>query len=462
MNWMHKAGWRALMGVVGLVVATNASAQLLTVDQAVQIALENNLSVIGADAGVDDARGSQYAAMAGVLPSVFVSASRSGSWTDKSIGQQAFGTFQSSFEQDSRSYQTSPDVSATWSIFNLSNIYGVRSARTGLSGALDTRQATRNDVAFTTRQQFYEVVKAIKTAFVNSEAARLARDEERRVAALFEVGSVSKSDLLQAQVRTAQSQLDSLVSHNDIAIQRITLATQLGIAETELAEVDTSLGVQVEQFDESTIVREAAAARPDLVAAEKEVSAARASLSSANFGRLPYVTVSGGATYVPKSETRQLIAREGDGSGGIIVNDPPRDQNSKFESDVSYRAAVALNWNVFDGLATDSRIASSRARLLRAESGRDQLRNDLAGEVKQAILRYNEAVEGLAVAIRSFESAEESLKLIQQKYNVGSATILELINAQVSLQRAANTMVAARAQIKVAEAAIHRVRGKAE
>jgi outer membrane protein TolC len=66
------------------------------------------------------------------------------------------------------------------------------------------------------------------------------------------------------------------------------------------------------------------------------------------------------------------------------------------------------------------------------------------------------------VARRSFESSEESLKLIQQKYNVGSATILELITAQVSLQRAANTYVAALAQIKVAEAAIKRVRGRNE
>ena len=129
---------------------------------------------------------------------------------------------------------------------------------------------------------------------------------------------------------------------------------------------------------------------------------------------------------------------------------------------MQYSGAVSVNWNIFDGLATDSRIASSRARVMRAESNRNQLQRDIASGVKEALLRYREAVEGLAVTVRAFESAEESLKLIQQKYNVGSATILELVTAQVSLQRAANTVVAARAQIKVAEAAIHRVRGNAE
>jgi outer membrane protein TolC len=353
-------------------------------------------------------------------------------------------------------------VSGRWSILDLSAYYGVKSARVGLDAAMNTRQATRNDVAFTTRQTFYEVVKAIKTAFVNAEAAKLARNEERRVGALFEVGSVSKSDLLQAQVRTAQSELDSLISHNAITIQRIALATQLGVTEPELGVVDTSLAVTVEQFDEAVILREAVAARPDLVAAEKEVSAAKAGLRSANLRRMPSVAVSGDVTWSPTTEQNQKITKELDPGGTPVVNDPPREQNSRFESDVNYRAAVSLNWSIFDGLATDAQIASSRARLMRAESTRDQLSRDISSDVKAALLRYREALEGLAVAIRAFESAEESLKLIQQKYNVGSATILELVTAQVSLQRAANTAVAARAQIKVAEAAIHRVRGRAE
>jgi outer membrane protein TolC len=54
------------------------------------------------------------------------------------------------------------------------------------------------------------------------------------------------------------------------------------------------------------------------------------------------------------------------------------------------------------------------------------------------------------------------VKLTQQKYNVGSATILDLIDAQVQLQRARSQGVAALATIRVAEATLDRARGRAE
>ena len=66
--------------------------------------------------------------------------------------------------------------------------------------------AARNDVALSVRRQFYEVVKAVKLAEVAEGSLQLSRDDERRVKAMFEVGSVSKSDLLKAQVRSAQSE----------------------------------------------------------------------------------------------------------------------------------------------------------------------------------------------------------------------------------------------------------------
>jgi outer membrane protein TolC len=60
------------------------------------------------------------------------------------------------------------------------------------------------------------------------------------------------------------------------------------------------------------------------------------------------------------------------------------------------------------------------------------------------------------------ESARENLNLVQQKYNVGSATILDLIDSQVSLLRAASELVSALADIRIAEAAVDRVRGIGE
>jgi outer membrane protein TolC len=443
--------------------AAPAAAQPLTADRAVQIALERNSQAIAAEAGVLDARSGLYGAYSALLPRVEASWSRSGSWVTDQVGNQAFGGFvtppRTTYEAES--YSTTPDVSGSWAPLNLSALSALSSARGGVRAAALRRSATRNDVALVVRRQFYVVVQAIQQSRVNSEALRLARDDERRVNALFEVGSVSKSDLLQARVRTAQSELDSLTARQSVSVQRMRLAEAIGVPEAELGDVDTILTVTERAYDEEALLAEAGRARPDLQAAEASLRAARAGLRAAHFARLPYVGVSGSAQFNPSASSR-IETPETDDVTGVEIPGTRVVTSTRRETDRQLSAAVAVSWNVFDGLATESRIASARAQVVRAQDARDALRRNLRAEVREALLAYREAIERDRVARRALEAAEENLKLTQQKYNVGSATILELIDAQVQLQRSRSQEVAALAAIRVAEAAIDRVRGRGE
>ena len=117
---------------------------------------------------------------------------------------------------------------------------------------------------------------------------------------------------------------------------------------------------------------------------------------------------------------------------------------------------------LFDGFVTDARIAAARSTLLRARQTRAALLRNLEGEVHLALLGYQESIEREALSRQALESAAENLNLVQQKYNVGSATILDLIDSQVQLQRAQSDLVSALADIRIAEAAVDRVRGKGE
>lgn len=440
-----------LVAVV-LVPALAQGADLLTAEGAVQIALSKNPQVVNSTASVLDAKSSVYSSVAGVAPRVSASLSRSGSWTRNNSGSEAFGSLVTPpSSQDFDAYSTTPGLSASWSVLDLSALKGLSAARQGFKAAKLSQTATRNDVALAVRRQFYVVVQAAHLARVNSEALKLSRDNERRVRALFEVGSVSKSDVLKAQVQTAQSQLDSLSSAHQITTQRIALASALGLEERAMAEVDTALTVTPTDFDEAAILAQAMKNRPDLLAASANLKAARSSRWAARLSRLPYVTTSGTATFNSKSTSKRTE-----------LNPPPPNATSTATSktDRGYRATIALNWDLFDGLATDAQNASAQARLVRAQETHDALQRNLAAEVQQALLSYREAVETVAVAQSAVESAAENLKLTQQKYNVGSATILDLIDAQVQLQRAENQDVSARAGVRIAEAGIRRVSGR--
>jgi len=52
------------------------------------------------------------------------------------------------------------------------------------------------------------------------------------------------------------------------------------------------------------------------------------------------------------------------------------------------------------------------------------------------------------------------LKLSQEKYNVGSATVLDLIDAQVALTRARSDYISALADAQVAQMQLRRARGE--
>jgi len=430
---------------------TPAAAAPLTADDAVKIALQHSTQMIQANASVLDARGGMWSAYSGILPRVSGSIGRNGSFTKLSSGSQAFGGFvtQPSSTYDAEAFSGSTEVSGSWSILDLSSWTSWSSARQGARAANFDRSAARADVILATKRQFYEVVKSMHLARVSSQALRLARDDERRVNALFEVGSVSKSDLLKARVRTSQSELDSLVANHTVTVQRINLATQIGIPEAELAEVDSTLNPAAGTVDAANVLAEARASRPDLKAAEASLKAAELSLRSARFSRLPYVTM--GGSWTPNSKRSSKF-----------YSDAAHDSGSTFSSSETEDAVsgnIAVNLNIFDGLATEGRVSSARASVLRARATRDALFRNLDSEVRQVLLLYQEAIEREALGRRTVESAGENLNLVQQKYNVGSATILDLIDSQVQYQRAQSDLVSALAAIRVAEASLDRVRG---
>ena len=456
---MPRGMFRGLWCAAAMVTCvTTAHAQLLTADRAVEIALQNSSQLIGAKASVLDAKSGVYSGYSGVLPHLNASVTRFNTRTDNQVGPRNLGggltqTLSSDFE----AHGTTPTVSGQWNVLNLSSITGLMSARQSLKTANLLHSSVRQDVVLATRRQFYEVVRAVQLAGVSGEALKLARDDARRVNALFQVGSVSKSDLLRAQTRSAQAELDSIVASHAVVTQRISLAELIGLAEAQMGEVDTVLTVEPRTYDEPALLVEAAKNRPDLQAAETEIKAAKSEKSSARFSRFPFLSVGGSVDL--NTSVHQTSTIDPPGIPGLIS---PGVQGGGSTTDRVASGQIALNWEFFDGTQADARSAAANARFLRAQDNLTVLKRNLESEVRQAVLTYNEVTEGLRVAESALASATEQAKLVQQKYNVGSATILDLIDAQVQLVRAKSDRVSALAAIRVAEANIERVRGAAQ
>jgi outer membrane protein TolC len=102
---------------------------------------------------------------------------------------------------------------------------------------------------------------------------------------------------------------------------------------------------------------------------------------------------------------------------------------------------MSINFPLYSGNSLST--AQQRAELSKRKSENDYLTflNDLRVQVeliRKSIMNYSEIIP---INRDVVASAEEDLKLVQERYSIGSATILEVLDAQVSLIRSNSTLI---------------------
>ncbi|HEY3157090.1 MAG TPA: TolC family protein [Candidatus Eisenbacteria bacterium] len=407
----------------------------------VAAALEGNVDARAAHARTVQARGSALRAWSGILPSV----------TGQLIYNHIVPDKQSSLTViDSISFLTKRRQLQTAEAGVQSNLFSVpawsEKRRQSLlrRGAEESEAEARNGVVYAVKQQYFALVKAERLAEVARESERLARDEETRAEALFEVGTVARGDVLKARARRATTQLDRIRAENQIEIQRSKLKQIIGLKPGTALEIDPTLGEGVALPDSGESIRTALSSRPELSRASAVERAARSGLFGARAERLPKVV---GDLAVDRSKISDRVEVSGFG-------------DLDFERYATeWQGTVRLTLPFFDGFALEGGTKSAKGALLEAEAQRRQREVDVAVEVQQAWLSMREAVQRIDVAKEGVASAEEDYSFSKGRYDLGAGTFLDLLNAQVNLAQAKQSYVEALADAHVAEAALEQAVG---
>ncbi len=429
-RWTARAGRaRAALGaaVLALSLVSPVLAQeeapvrgVVTVDEAVRRALANNYDLLTTRENILSAEGRRNQAKQQYLPGI----SANGSYRKNFDGTFAFA--------DPNRFST--NYALRQNLIDLQALRSIRATGHGLEATrLDYTQA-RADLVLATREQFYALYRAQLLAAVADSALVVSQQDLRRVQSLFELGMVAKGDVLKGQVRLSQSQLDVISNRNLIVIERGRLARIMGQTPNDDLVAGGDVSTTPAVIDSAGVFEEAVRNRSDLKAAEANRRAAAASLGAAKAGYYPRL------------------------SGALSYNQSGEDPFQGFRS---RSGSLSLNFPLFESLwGTKGDIQQRRASRNQAEYALEQARLTIAVEVRQTISNARQANEGLLVAQDQVISAEEDLKLSQEKYNVGAGTILELIDAQVALQRARSNFVQGLTQVRTAEASLERVRGR--
>jgi outer membrane protein TolC len=415
--------------------------------RAVAAALEGSVDSRAAHARTVQARGSALSAWSGILPSL----------TGNLIYNHTIPDPRNSFyvvQVDSvntasflvkRQQQEIASAGVTTNLFSIPAWSEKRRQDLLSRGARESEAEARNGVVYAVKQQYFTLVKAERLAQVARESERLARDEERRAEALFEVGTVARGDVLKARARRAQTQLDRIRAVNQVEIQRSRLKQVIGLKPDTPLAIESTLDENVTLPDSLSAVNTALRSRPELSQAVATERAARAGLFGARAKRLPEVT---GSLSVDRAKNTTHVQEVGDG-----------------QFDDSYYATewfgqVRLSLPLFNGFATEGASKSAHGALIEAEAQRRQRELDVAVEVQQSWLSVREAVERIDVAKEGLASAEEDYNFSKGRYELGAGTFLDLLNSEVTLAQARQSYVEALADAHVAEAALERAVGE--
>jgi len=424
-------------------VASSAGAPVLpeeplTVSKCVDIALERNFSVADARENVNASVGVQIAAIGGFAPRVQANAGfgrRIQGPTEVYYPEYNITVLSDPLTSDSYYYS----IQATQNLINVPTWMQFSSASHSLRASRHSFDLTKQTVVYQVKLQFYEFLKSMKLAEVSKTALQLSRDQLERAKALFEVGSVARSDVLKAEVSVSQSQLALIAADNRVKLESSRLAKLLGLPVDSPMKIVEDLGQETPQVQIEDSARKALGRRPDLLVVRENLKSAKASVLSSQAARLPSAYTS--FAY------------------GWSDNVFPKTEEAR-KRNYSWDIRLGISLPLFDGLATTANVKQAKARAAIADIQVRDSELQAALEVKEATLGLEQATQTIEASKTGLASAEEDYRLSRERYDVGSGTMLELLNAEVSLSQARSSYVEAMASLREAEALFEKATGQ--
>lgn len=402
-----------------LPLVTFAQTQEITLQEAIDIALENNYQLKQADNDLFLAEKNITNEYADYLPSV------SGSFSGTQQTGPQFVQETVSF-QDITNKSASGNLRASVIVFDgFNNINSLRqSQQTKISREESLRRA-RENVIFNTASRYLQVLLDRQLLEIARENLVTSQRQLEQIQAQVEVGSLPTVDLYNQEAQVANDELSVTQRQNSLNINKLFLVRQLQIdpqGDYEFVvpdlpeEQDTAM---LSMFDLNELVNQALMNRSDLKSEIADINALEYQLKITK-GNL-YPTISADASISGRYTDRYTVEGE-----EISFSDQFFDLQTNRAIGFSISIPIFNNWDRMYN------IQSAQVQLKNAELSLDNTRLQVIQEVTQAYNDYSSYLQEFNAAEKSLVASEKAFETQQERYNVGASTLIELSQAQAS------------------------------
>ncbi len=430
---MHAQGTNKLSALPG-----NAPTQVLrlTLDQAVGLALKQNPTAQIAIMQAAQSEQDKNIARADLLPQASANISDEAQKVNLRAefgGKAPFPGFPATLGP----YQIfSAGPSFGMPVFDLTLWRRYQAARNTLNSSKANSLSTREQVILLVVSQYIGTLRAVANVEASQSRVSLAQALYDQAADLQKEGVGTGIDTLRANVELQNEKQRLIEAETDRETSQFALSRLLNLDPRQAIELADSLSFyDTPQPEVEPSMDLALASRQEWKALESQIKAAGYQKKAAQDSRLPYLRFDGELAYVGTSGNTALPTR-------------------------TYQASV--NMPLFTGGRIHAETVRADLEIKKLEQQKDDLRNQIALDVKTALLNLQSARNEVQVANLGVQLSNEEVDQARDRFKAGVANNIEVIQAQDSLARANDNQIVALYRFNQARADLARAIGQME
>ncbi len=410
-------------------------AMRLTLDQAVGLALKQNTTAQIAILQAAQSEQDKNIARAALLPNASLSISDQ---AERVNLQAQFGGHRlPGIAEHLGPYQTfSAGPSFGGSVFDLTLWKRYQAAQATLNGSKASSLSTREQVILLVVSQYIGTLRAVADVQASQSRVDLAQALYDQAADLQKEGVGTGIDTLRANVELQNEKQRLIQAQTDRETSLYGLSRLLNLDPRQELELADSLSFfDTPQPEVEASIQAGLAERQEWKALAAQIKAAEAEKKASQYSRLPSLRFDGDWAYLGSSS-----------STGIPT----------------YTYTASANMPLFTGGRIHAEIVRADLEIKRLDQQQEDLRNQIALDVKTALLNLQSARNEVQVANLGVQLSKEEVDQARDRFKAGVANNIEVIQAQDSLSRANDNQIAALFRFNQARADLARSMGQME
>jgi outer membrane protein TolC len=417
-----------------LISGTNTGTVLpLSLDEAIQRGLKQNLGVILQSSAVQSANGSRLEQLQQLLPTIAADAQIQVQQVDLA----SFGLKIPNFSPIIGPFQTIDfRASLTQNVVNLNALQTYIASKHSFAASKLTAEDARDMVVLTVGNAYLLCIADQARIVAIDAALKTSKLTYDQAVDSHNAGVSPRLDVLRAQVDYQSEQQNLISSQNQLAKDKIALARAIGLPLDQQFELTDSTPYQsLDNLDPSLDFEQALKARKDLAAAAERVKSAESSRKAAYDDRLPTAQISGNF-----------------GDIGETVN----------HSHGTYTATGTISVPVLQIVKDRGEQQVANAALDQSKARLSDATQQVNADIRSAILDIQSAAKLVEATKSNVDLATEALSEAQQRFHAGVADNLPVSQAQTTFEQANDQYISALYQHNVAKLSLARALGVAQ